>query len=484
MTRIFISYSRKDKALADYIARQLRHRGAEVFIDYQKLIAGEDFIGRLGQEINRADYFVLLVSPRSVASRWVRAEVAWAFTQEKPIIPVSLEPTSIHDLFFLVNLEQIDFTRWSLDGNVTDALHKLAYALNLPQEVTTQLEPEDERLMSDDEIDDDEDANGAPSITIAREDLSEIFFTANEIAQEDPEQAVFMLQQVIEIDPDFMRGQAQAFVERQLELLKPLRLAGLLERANAAYRAGEWNRTTRLAEDMLALDAKNADAQQLINLCQANLPCEPIYKQAELAAARGRWKAVQNLLADVRQTCPDYGDPAGLFLPAMAQGSHVEIPLLEWCDIPAGEIEIEGRRYRVEPFQMAKYPVTNAQFRLFIDDPNGYGNPLWWDFSPDAIDWRKGAKPDDEAFSGDKNPRVNVCWYEAVAFARWLGAVLKRDIRLPTEAEWQWAAAADTGWEYPYGNQFDQTKSNTEKSGIRQTTPVDRYPAGASPFGV
>lgn len=54
MTRIFISYSRRDKAVADYIGAELRNRGADVFIDYQKLIAGENLSGGWDARSRRA----------------------------------------------------------------------------------------------------------------------------------------------------------------------------------------------------------------------------------------------------------------------------------------------------------------------------------------------------------------------------------------------------------------------------------------------
>ncbi len=57
-------------------------------------------------------------------------------------------------------------------------------------------------------------------------------------------------------------------------------------------------------------------------------------------------------------------------------------------------------------------------------------------------------------------------------------------ITLPTEQQWQRAAAGDTGWLYPWGDEFDPQKCNTYESEFKRTTPVTRYPSGASPYGV
>lgn len=131
MIKVFISYSRSDQDAAEHIAKHLKEHGANVFIDTHRLTAGEDFIGRIGKEISTSDVIVLLLSPRSVDSRWVKAEVNWAFTQEKRILPILLEETDLTEFFFLVNIDRIDFTRWHVDRYVNTALDKLVRALNL-----------------------------------------------------------------------------------------------------------------------------------------------------------------------------------------------------------------------------------------------------------------------------------------------------------------------------------------------------------------
>jgi WD40 repeat protein len=133
LTSIFISYSRKDKDAADYIANELRARGADVFIDYQGLTGGEQFTERLANEIKNRDYFVFLISTYSLASRWVKREVQWADDCEKIIIPMMLERLVMPDeLFYLTRVEQVDFTNWNMKKDTTTTIEKLAKALNLP----------------------------------------------------------------------------------------------------------------------------------------------------------------------------------------------------------------------------------------------------------------------------------------------------------------------------------------------------------------
>ena len=73
---------------------------------------------------------------------------------------------------------------------------------------------------------------------------------------------------------------------------------------------------------------------------------------------------------------------------------------------------------------------------------------------------------------------VNVSWEDAQAFCQWAG------VRLPSEAEWEKAARGTDGRIYPWGDQSPTKELCNFGGNIGDTTPVDRYPGGASPFGV
>jgi formylglycine-generating enzyme required for sulfatase activity len=142
------------------------------------------------------------------------------------------------------------------------------------------------------------------------------------------------------------------------------------------------------------------------------------------------------------------------------------LPLLEWVDLPAGQVVMGGHSYRVAPFKMARYPVTNAQYSAFVDD-GGYKDAAYWD---GLAQWTKAPRKSD--WTEANAPKLQVCWFEAMAFCRWLTHRTGLGVRLPTEWEWQWAATGDTDWDYSYGPTFDASVSNTKESGIGRTSIV------------
>ena len=164
----------------------------------------------------------------------------------------------------------------------------------------------------------------------------------------------------------------------------------------------------------------------------------------------------------------------------------------EWCKIPAGEVTVANRFYKVDTFHIAKYPITNAQYRQFSTHEDGYVNDSWWDFSDHSIAWRKlNVQSIRTGYFGDDLPRTYVSWYEAIAFCSWLTHLIYGNdnpnnvrITLPTEEQWQRAAQGDDDREYPWGDRFSKYHCNTLKSGLEQPTPVTQYPTGASPYGV
>lgn len=160
------------------------------------------------------------------------------------------------------------------------------------------------------------------------------------------------------------------------------------------------------------------------------------------------------------------------------------VPDIDWVEIPGGEFVYQkGKRRTVETFCMARYPVTNGQYQAFLDAEDGYRDDRWWkeltdpDRTPQIPEWTEA-----------NHPRETVSWHEAMAFCAWLGHRLGRDVRLPTEWEWERAARGTVGRVYPWSDEYragsaniDETFQNAGPHYLRRTSAVGIYPEGASP---
>jgi len=170
------------------------------------------------------------------------------------------------------------------------------------------------------------------------------------------------------------------------------------------------------------------------------------------------------------------------------------------CDKSYGDCQrswFEGEQPQhqvyVDGFWVGHTEVTNAQYERFVE-AGGYSMREYW--TDEGWQWRQDTgitEPEywrDSTWNGAQEPVVGVGWYEAAAYAAWAG------VRLPTEAEWEYAARGDDGRIFPWGDVWDGSKCNycdrnceyewkdvSVDDGYRHTAPVGSYRAGASPFG-
>jgi formylglycine-generating enzyme required for sulfatase activity len=187
-------------------------------------------------------------------------------------------------------------------------------------------------------------------------------------------------------------------------------------------------------------------------------------------------------MVDIAPTKPAAEAPAGMVrIPGGAFDFRVDGVEIEGGAYPGLDVqypwEDSPRRFhehslQVAPFYIDKYPVTNAEFKKFLDATH---------YAPkDAInflrDWKSGMFPQ----GWDNRPVTWVSLEDARAYAAWAGK------RLPHEWEWQMAAQGTDGRAYPWGDTWQAPNMPTPDFGriMRGPDPVDAHPQGASPYGV
>ncbi len=201
-----------------------------------------------------------------------------------------------------------------------------------------------------------------------------------------------------------------------------------------------------------------------------------------LKSYSNKWKVLPQQLVAIKDVKPPAQAPKGMIkIPAgkfnfKVHGVEIEGNRLKGVDVQY-PWEDSPRQYHqktmfVKSFWIDKYPVTNAQFKKFMDAT---------DYKPvDDLnflrDWKNGSYPE----GWGNRPVTWVSLEDARAYASWAGK------RLPNEWEWQYAAQGTDGRLYPWGNKWNDDAVPIPDKGrtLRGPDPVDAHPEGASPFGV
>ncbi|MBM3726976.1 MAG: DUF4062 domain-containing protein [Acidobacteria bacterium] len=207
-----------------------------------------------------------------------------------------------------------------------------------------------------------------------------------------------------------------------------------------------------------------------------------------------RWKPLAQSILGIFEKEQARGIPFADRLDAAEALGRAGDPRLQntvWIELPGGtflmgaqKVDPKGAGYdpeepvhrvTVSAFKLAKYPVTVSEYAAFLA-ADGYGRREFW--MPEAFG--KFSEPD--AWTAQQKhpnrPVTNVSWFEAAAYAAWRGA------RLPTEAEWEYAARGTEGRKYPWGG--TDPAPNLANYGMKpgHATPVGLYPEGQTPEGL
>lgn len=134
------------------------------------------------------------------------------------------------------------------------------------------------------------------------------------------------------------------------------------------------------------------------------------------------------------------------------------------------EAEMPYHEVFLSSYSIGKFPVTNYQYEAFVRE-DGYQAPGYWSGN---------TFPEGKS----DHPVTQVSWDDAQAYCTWLREKTGKNYQLPTEAQWEKAARGSDGRFYPWGNEWDAAKLNSAENGADDTTPVDTFPDGNSPYGV
>jgi formylglycine-generating enzyme required for sulfatase activity len=188
---------------------------------------------------------------------------------------------------------------------------------------------------------------------------------------------------------------------------------------------------------------------RIVNVTVPSYECQPTIKYVTADK-----KVFRNYLKDGSLGPEMVWIPAGSFLMGNIQGG-------------GDDEEHPVHQVSVEKFAMGRYEITFAEYDKFAQATGR-------------------EKPDDRGWGRGNRPVIYVSWHDVKAYADWLSQQTGQNYRLPTEAEWEYAARAGTNTKYWWGNEIGANKANCSKKyckdNFKYTAPVGSFMA--NPFGL
>jgi len=170
---------------------------------------------------------------------------------------------------------------------------------------------------------------------------------------------------------------------------------------------------------------------------------------------------------------PDYNyrkkiNPGALLQDRMIDGQAApEMIILRGGTFQRGDLQGDGdddekkvETINIKPFAIGLYEITFDEYDLYCEETGHI-------------------KPDDQEWGRGRRPAVNVSWNEAQKYLKWLSGKTRQKYRLPTDAEWEYAARAGTKTRYWWGQEVLKNKANCEGCGSlwdgEQTSIVGKF---------
>lgn len=287
---MFISYSRVDSVFVDRLEADLRARGFDTWVDRRRLEGGSEWEQEIERAIERHSLTIVVLSPPSVQSPYVRFEYELALRLGRRIVPVLYQVCPIPSA--LERLQWIDFTGANEDAR---ALKELVYACQDPTLSLT-----------------------ADSDTLYNQALG--------LEESDPERAVILFQRILDRDPGYFGGRVATDLQRLEKHLYDSRVARLRAQAEQARQRGEYGVEAGALDAIVALGPQDATiyawAQEYLKVSQQNRALLGPYVVIRDRATDDP-KRAKELLQDLWRQAPYFRDPAGV---ASGLGLEHEVP--------------------------------------------------------------------------------------------------------------------------------------------------------------
>lgn len=391
--KVFISYSRKDEDFARDLCAGLEAADMAPFLDRHDIAPGEDWEARLGRLIESADVVVFVLSPDSIASERCAWEVAQTSRLNKRLLPIVWR--SVAEAQVPPGVKQLNYIFFNSLHIFGAPLFTLVQALRTDLDWTREHTRIGEAALR-------WRSRGQPeSLLLRGDELASAAVWLKGQPQFAPEPSLLTL--------DFLKASEDA------EAARSSAESRRLERERAALRMGQ--RALATAAALFACIVLGA-----VGVYNKDYLFEQYHWRTamgpDVLSARVERENAALPLSDFRECrtgCPDMVVVPG-------GGFEIGSPKTE-----QGHRENEEPQRRIDiakPFAMGRTEVTFGQWKQCV---------------------RAGACREVQPVGeGDERPVANVDWNDAVRYVEWLSRITGRPYRLPSEAEWEYAARAGT----------------------------------------
>lgn len=488
---LFLSFSSKDRDAARLLWETLRGLGYRVFLSDEalKAYAGMSFLDKINTALRQSQHFLLLCTPNAVESHWVKLECETFFTHfhlpaaqqrrffiferggKKSLAEVYHNLQTVGELPHLIELLQ------SLNGQLNHA-PLLATPVIVDHQLTQPEKAIEARLKQE-----QTQLEQAASVEVR--------------TNPSPSKADLIQVKNSELLIDFYQKYGEESTTTQL-----LQLHESIVQAFGAI--SELELDDLIAELAREEHERAEQERRRIAIIEVEIP-QSI--QAFVAEHKGEWARRQELtfLDELsRRFNGILGKPALANLLDEARGHFRKLKDFVFIkggtflmgapkDEPESREEEKPQHWvQVSDFYLSKYPVTLAQFEAFIQatgyqtdaDRNG-GSNFWrgskWELKA-GVNWR--CDVNGEAQSDKQHPVIHVSWNDTQAYCNWLAGQIKMPVRLPFEAEWEYACRAGTTSPFNTGANLSTEQANYNGNYPYNNAPKGTYLEQTSPVGM
>jgi formylglycine-generating enzyme required for sulfatase activity len=472
MPRIFISYSRVDEPFARQIARSLSNLGADIWLDVEDIPAGMNWSTAIHQGLNLCEVMIVIITPDSSASQNVEEEWQYYRDNSKPIVPILLKPTAVH--YQLSRMQYVDFYKQDYDtafGQLHSELRRKGVQIDPISVSDTSVQIPDQAPLPII----DEPQRPRPKLIVivgCFVSLAAIFSLAGLVAflADQASLRITPTTQVVQAPSGTLSG-------TDIELTVQGEMLGIQTEAAQTIQAqgtATVGMQTAFAQQTVYAQSTRAAQATETAILWTPTPTPDTRKTAEARLTQ----TLETAIALFTQAALNQTATATLWTPTPRPGIDIPVnsndqwqPLTQSFEgvdmvlVPMGcfmmgsenggtdERPIHQQCFD-QPFWIDRNEVSNIQFATF-----------------------NGVAAQSSNWIGDNRPRESITWFEARDFCE------KRDARLPTEAQWEYAARGPDNLDYPWGNDFVSENVVYDSNSGGQTVNVASRPSGVSWVG-